>query len=209
MAALVGIAIAQFWPAPPSPDAPLVERLMQGTRSLWQEAEQIPATLGLAPPSVSPPAASPPPASSPTSAATAQPTAEPMVPPPTSTLSSRDTLKVTLPTDALFSQGQTTLQAGSEAVLDSLLADLQRYPGATIRVGAHSDKQAADPADPAGDRARTFEQATAVEQYLSSKLGEDYRWTVTGYGASQPLADNSTPVNRQRNRRIELVIEPR
>ena len=132
------------------------------------------------------------------------------IPPATSRVSGRDTLLVTLPTDALFGRDQagsdqTTLQPSSQAILDSILTDLQRYPGATIRVAAHSDNQGSE----GGDRARTFEQATAVEQYLSGKLGKNYHWTVAGYGHSKPLVGDSTEVSRQRNRRIEVVIEPR
>ncbi len=130
------------------------------------------------------------------------------IPPATSRVSGRDTLMVTLPTDALFDRGvdsQTTLQPNSQAILDTILTDLQRYPGATIRVAVHSDNQGSD----GGDRARTFEQATAVEQYLSGKLGKDYHWTIAGYGHSKPLVDDGTEVSRQRNRRVEVVIEPR
>ena len=131
----------------------------------------------------------------------------PIVPPTTSKVSGNDTLLVTLPTDSLFAKGQTSLQSGAGAILDSLLIDLQRYPGATIRISAHTDMQDAQSSE-SSDRAHTFEQATAIEQYLAGKLGDRYHWTVAGYGHSQPLVDNSNDVNRQRNRRIEIAIEP-
>ena len=131
----------------------------------------------------------------------------PIVPPTTSKVSGNDTLLVTLPTDSLFAKGQTSLQSGAGAILDSLLIDLQRYPGATIRISAHTDMQSAVNSE-SSDRAHTFEQATAIEQYLAGKLGDRYHWTVAGYGHSQPLVDNSNDVNRQRNRRIEIAIEP-
>jgi outer membrane protein OmpA-like peptidoglycan-associated protein len=138
----------------------------------------------------------------------------PIVPPTTSKVSGNDTLLVTLPTDSLFAPGQTSLKSNAETILDSILIDLQRYPGATIRISAHSDLSASQAAQgsaqsPEGsDRARTFEQATAIEQYLAGKLGDSYHWTVAGYGHSQPLVDNSSDVNRQRNRRIEIAIDP-
>ena len=135
----------------------------------------------------------------------------PIVPPTTSKVSGNDTMLVTLPTDSLFAQGQTSLQSGAGAILDSILIDLQRYPGATIRISAHTDiqdTQGKAPNSESSDRAHTFEQATAIEQYLAGKLGDKYHWTVAGYGHSQPLVDNSNDVNRQRNRRIEIAIEP-
>jgi outer membrane protein OmpA-like peptidoglycan-associated protein len=116
-----------------------------------------------------------------------------------------ETLMVTLPSDALFTSGETVLRSGSQEILDSIISDLQGYPGATIRIGAHTDAQAQPGA---GDRVRSFEQAKLVEQYLAAKLGDSYHWVVIGYGGSQPLVENDTPANRQRNRRVEIAIEP-
>lgn len=123
--------------------------------------------------------------------------------PATSTLSNGEVLKVTLPTDALFNADQT-LRPETTAILDSLIGDLQRYPEATLRIGGHTDSQGSSDAD----RDRSFEQANAIAQYLSGQLDESYQWVVVGYGSSQPLAENTSPINRQRNRRIEIVIDP-
>jgi OOP family OmpA-OmpF porin len=137
--------------------------------------------------------------------ASASQTTEPVVAPATtSTLSGQTQLMVTLPSDALFSTDQKTLRPETKAILDSITGDLKQYSGATIRVGAHTDQQGSVE----GDRVLSFEQAKTVEQYLSSKLGDDFHWTVVGYGHNQPLANDSAPVNRQRNRRIEIVIDP-
>lgn len=113
-------------------------------------------------------------------------------------------LMVTLPSDALFEGTQTTLRPGSDAILNSILTDLQRYPGAAIQVGAHTDNQGAAETD----RHRSLEQAKAVQQYLSTKLGAEVHWVTVGYGHNRPLAAADTPENRQRNRRIEIMIDP-
>lgn len=136
-------------------------------------------------------------------------TASPMpnqtfVAPATSRSANGERLMVTLPSDALFEGEQTTLRPGTEAILNSILTDLQRYPQAAIQVGAHVDNQGSDETD----RARSLEQAKAVQQYLSTQLGEDIHWVTVGYGHNQPLASEDSPENRQRNRRIEIVIDP-
>jgi OmpA-OmpF porin, OOP family len=123
---------------------------------------------------------------------------------PTSTTTQGKALIVTLPSDALFDSTQTSLRPESLAILDSLISDLQRYPGATVRVSAHVDEQGADEAD----RARSFEQAKVVKQYLTSKLGENYQGVAIGYGHSRPVAGNTSQGDRQRNRRIEIAIDP-
>lgn len=133
-----------------------------------------------------------------------QPQNQSVLAPTTSTLAENGQLMVTLPSDALFVENQTTLRPETSVLLDTIVTDLRNYPGATIQVAGHTDSQGAG----ADDRSRSFEQATAVAQYLSNKLGEDYRWMVLGYGSSRPVADNTSDLNRQRNRRIEIVIDP-
>jgi outer membrane protein OmpA-like peptidoglycan-associated protein len=128
----------------------------------------------------------------------------PASPPPTSSKDERNHFMVTLPSDALFAADQTSLRLDSQALLSSVVNELQRYPGATIRVAAYTD--AHDRA--AETRSRSFAQAQAVEQYLSRALGEQYHWVTLGYGQGDPLATNDTPADRQRNRRVEIGIDP-
>lgn len=115
-----------------------------------------------------------------------------------------DRLMVTLPSDALFAADQATLQPGTEAIFASIVTDLQRYPNATIRIAGHTDNQNS----PDRDRQRSLEQAKAVQQYLASQLTDPIHWVTVGYGQGRPLAANDSPENQQRNRRIEIVIEP-
>lgn len=126
------------------------------------------------------------------------------VAPATSSAAKGERLMVTLPSDALFGADQTTLQAGTEAILNNILTDLQRYPKAAIQVGAHTDNQGSA----ATDRSRSLEQAKAVQQYLSTQLDKQVHWVTVGYGHDRPLVLEDSPENRQRNRRIEIVIDP-
>lgn len=116
-----------------------------------------------------------------------------------------DRLAVTLPTDLLFKSGQVDLSPETRNLLDTIVADLRNYPGASVQVAAHTD----DAGKPEAVPELSFQQAQIVQQYLASTLGNDYRWVVVGYGAAYPLAENNSAANRQRNRRIEIVIDPR
>jgi OmpA-OmpF porin, OOP family len=113
-----------------------------------------------------------------------------------------DSLMVTLPSDVLFDPGSISLRAGTNAILDNLVADLRNYEGATVRVSAHTD----DAGEVAENRNLSFARAQAVEQYLSKVLGEKYHWVAIGYGEIRPLVENSSDINRQRNRRVEVAI---
>ncbi|MDY7014234.1 MAG: OmpA family protein, partial [Cyanobacteriota bacterium] len=116
--------------------------------------------------------------------------------------SSSNRVQVTLPVDILFTP-QNTLSPDASLILDTVLADLQRYPGSTLRVAVHTD--ATD--NPQDSRERSFRQAGILKDYLKEKLGDNYRWVPVGYGQSRPLAPNDTESNRQRNRRVEISID--
>ena len=138
----------------------------------------------LQPPTASPPAAAPP--------------VSPAAPDP-------KRLGVTLPSDALFTADQTSLRSEGQLLLNTVVSELQRYPGAAILVAAHTDAQA----NAATARERSFAQAQAIARSLEGVLGEQYHWVAVGYGQTEPIAPNTSPTDRQRNRRIEIDIFPR
>lgn len=117
---------------------------------------------------------------------------------------SRDTLMVTLPSDVLFERNTYTLRSGARLILDNLIADLKNYKDTEIRIAAHTDNVGINK-----DNAElSFLQAEAVTEYLSKNLGDRYYWVVVGYGETRPLTDNNTEIDKQRNRRVEIKINP-
>lgn len=112
--------------------------------------------------------------------------------------------KVTLPTSVLFEPNQAILTANGERILDTIAPDLSRYPGATILTGSHS--ATIDP--PEQTQELTFKQAIAVQQYLSSRLGDNYRWVAVGYGSARPIVSSSDTSSQLRNQRVEIAIVP-
>jgi len=123
--------------------------------------------------------------------------------PVSDSLSSADKLKVTLPSDLLFEQSNSILRPEASLILDKIITDLRGYPSSTIRITAHTNADSNADAD----RELSFRRAKAVQQYLASALGEQYRWIVVGYGGTRPLVANDTDANRQRNRRVEIAVD--
>jgi peptidoglycan-associated lipoprotein len=115
-----------------------------------------------------------------------------------------EALMVTLPSDVLFDPGSSALRAGTNVILDNLIADLKNYEGATVRIAGHTDNTV----EAKDNQNLSFAQAQSVTQYLSKTLGDKYHWVVIGYGRTSPLVENTTETNRQRNRRIEVAISP-
>ena len=110
---------------------------------------------------------------------------------------------ITLPSDALFAPGDSSLK--DSELLNQILDQLINYPNATVVVRSYSDDQT----DGKASRKYTLAQASELSQYLARSLPEGYRWVTVGGGRSQPIAPNDSAPNRQRNRRIEILIDTR
>ena len=112
-------------------------------------------------------------------------------------------LKIVLPADALFSPGDSGLK--ETELLNQVLDQLINYPKATVVIRSYSDDQAGAIAS----REYTLAQAIELSRYLSESLPEGYRWVTMGGGQSQPIEPNDSALARQRNRRIEILVDTR
>lgn len=211
-ALLLGIAIAQFFPAKTA-NAPLLEGIFQQSETALTKIKQLREGSSSPPsPPTSSPAASSAPAS-PSPGATASPDASTLPPVVTATTSDTEKLAITLPTNALFNSNDDVFRPEAQPILDSIVTDLQRYPEATIQVAAYTDEQPAnvsgEPTETAAQqRSQSFAQAQIIKRYLANRVGDQYHWVVAGFGNSQPIVLNDSAVNQQRNRRIQVTIQP-
>ncbi|MGF1458994.1 MAG: OmpA family protein [Leptolyngbyaceae cyanobacterium] len=109
--------------------------------------------------------------------------------------------RVTLPSDILFAPAGSALQPDAQPLLESLLPELSRYPNATIVVGSYTDI-ATEQTTPTE---LSYQQAIAVQQYLSQRLGEDsVHWVTVGYGNSNIGSTGGV----QLSRRVTITIAP-
>ncbi|MEL7316754.1 MAG: hypothetical protein AAFN08_17715 [Cyanobacteria bacterium J06559_3] len=112
-----------------------------------------------------------------------------------------DAYRVTLPSDILFEPGDSILQSDSQVLLDSILADIAQYPGATVLIGSYSDVQIGEgtPTD------LSYQQAIAIQRHLTQRLGSDtYHWIAVGYGNTALGPVGGT----QLGRRVTIAIVP-
>jgi outer membrane protein OmpA-like peptidoglycan-associated protein len=139
---------------------------------------------------------------------TSTPVSSTPVPPPTTvtppvvdSLFQVNASRVTLPSDVLFPPGQSTLMPNAQPLLDSILADIARYPEATVVVGGYTDIEIAN--STVADL--SFQQALAVQRYLEQRLGTTgHRWLAVGYGNTTVASPGGT----QLSRRITIAIVP-
>ena len=102
----------------------------------------------------------------------------------------------------LFDTGKATLQPASEEQLTNIAAILKAYPQVKIRIGGYTDNTG----DPTANLQLSEQRADNVMAELARLGIEPGRMTAKGYGAEDPIADNSTEEGRQKNRRISLRV---
>lgn len=112
-------------------------------------------------------------------------------------------LVVRLPEQVLFDFNHADLRADAAATLDKVAQVIGFYTEATVEVQGHTD----DVGEAAYNQRLSEARAGTVRDRLSAiaAVSPD-RFVITGFGESQPLAPNDSDENRQRNRRVEVVL---
>jgi len=111
-------------------------------------------------------------------------------------------IKVTLKSGLLFDTGKSVLKPAAQADLVQLAATLNKYSGTVLLIEGHADSQGAEDYNLKLSEAR----AHAVSSFLAKNNVDVSRFTIMGYGESQPIADNATAEGRAQNRRVEIAI---
>jgi outer membrane protein OmpA-like peptidoglycan-associated protein len=104
-----------------------------------------------------------------------------------------------------FPSGQSTVLPAHRDLLQKVQKAADVFPRSQIIVEGHTDSYGDDQANLNLSRRR----AEAIGEYLTGTLGiAASRVSAIGYGETQPIATNDTPQGRERNRRIDVIIEP-
>ena len=103
--------------------------------------------------------------------------------------------------DILFDTGKATIQPASGVTLTLIADALKADADLAIEIQGHTDNVGTAAANLALSR----ERAAAVKAALIRAGIDGGRLTTSGFGDTQPVADNSTEEGRARNRRVELV----
>ncbi|RLB90812.1 MAG: hypothetical protein DRH26_09010 [Deltaproteobacteria bacterium] len=123
------------------------------------------------------------------------------------TLSRHGKIMIIISGEALFSSGSASFNSGALPSFDKMIQIFDEYPEYTINIKGHTDNiPISTPAFPSNWELSAI-RATTVLKYLISKGISPQRLTATGYGDIMPLAPNTTDENRNKNRRVEFVLE--
>ncbi len=100
-----------------------------------------------------------------------------------------------------FASGKASIEYESYPLLDRIADAIARCPG-NLRIEGHTDST--------GEAFKNLDlslrRADAVRMELTQRGVPRERLETEGFGDTRPLADNSTPAGRARNRRIEIRV---
>ena len=111
-------------------------------------------------------------------------------------------IKVTFDSGLLFDVNSDELQSAGEANIENLATILNKYEDTNVLIEGHTDST--------GSMEHNLElskrRAQSVAALLATYEVSSSRFTVMGYGESQPMVSNETAAGRQANRRVDLAI---
>jgi chemotaxis protein MotB len=117
---------------------------------------------------------------------------------------------LTLPDTVLFRAGEAVLRPEARPFIQAIsdvLIELDRH----VRVEGHTDSVPISTVQFPSNWELSATRAVTVVRTLSEQYGlQADHLTAVGHADSRPLADNLTPEQRAKNRRVEIVVqEPR
>lgn len=104
--------------------------------------------------------------------------------------------------DVLFDTGSFTLKPGAREKLAKISGILLAHPGLTLQIEGHTDSVGGDEFN----QQLSERRADSVRDFLAEQGVAGSSITARGFGKTQPVASNDTAEGRQRNRRVELVV---
>jgi len=113
-------------------------------------------------------------------------------------------LAITLKGDVSFDSGSTNVNPGLYSEIDRIAQIMTQYPQTRIKVEGHTDSKGSD----ASNMELSRKRAEAVMNLLVQRGVNPGSVTTMPFGETQPVATNATPEGRQKNRRVEIKIEP-
>ncbi len=101
-----------------------------------------------------------------------------------------------------FEFDSSVITPESYPALDAAANTLKENPEYRLDIAGHTDSTG----DDTYNQGLSERRAASVAKYLVEKGVDESRLTTTGYGETQPIADNDTAEGRAKNRRVEFKV---
>jgi chemotaxis protein MotB len=122
----------------------------------------------------------------------------------------KGSLYVNLTEQLKFPTAEATLDTADREVLDKFGPIIEQYPDRPIRIQGHTDDlPMADKADYESNWELSAARAISVVKYLVKNYElRNHEIGASAMGQFHPLLPNTSDTNRQRNRRVEIILLP-
>jgi chemotaxis protein MotB len=114
-------------------------------------------------------------------------------------------IEIEINTSLLFDIGSAELEDDALPVLRRLAATLKRYPNQIQVEGFTDNLPISNQLYPSNWELSAARAASVVHLFSTADVKPE-RMAAIGYGEYRPIADNTTPEGRRKNRRVVLVI---
>ncbi|MBM3787627.1 MAG: OmpA family protein [Acidobacteria bacterium] len=104
--------------------------------------------------------------------------------------------------DVLFEFGKFNIRPETREKLARISGIILAHPGLRLDVEGHTDSIGSDEVN----QKLSDNRASTVRDFLISQGLNADAITARGYGKSQPILENTSAANRQKNRRVEMVV---
>jgi outer membrane protein OmpA-like peptidoglycan-associated protein len=104
--------------------------------------------------------------------------------------------------DVLFDTGSYVLKSVAREKMAKISGILLAHPGLTLQIEGHTDSVGSDEFN----QRLSEQRADSVRDFLMEQGVLPSFITAQGFGKAQPVASNETPEGRQRNRRVDIVV---
>ncbi len=104
--------------------------------------------------------------------------------------------------DVLFDTGSATLRAPAREKLAKISGIVLAHPGLNLQIEGHTDSVGGDQMN----QQLSERRADSVRDFLIAQGVAGSSVTAQGFGKTRPVASNDTAEGRQKNRRVELMV---
>jgi chemotaxis protein MotB len=115
---------------------------------------------------------------------------------------------IELANDVLFDSGQTSIKPEGQKAIADVAAVLRTIGNRRFQVAGHTDNVPITTAKFNSNWELSAERAVVVVRFLITRGLRADLLSAAGYGEFDPIAPNDSPVNKAKNRRIEITLQP-
>jgi len=111
-------------------------------------------------------------------------------------------IRLEIPNDISFDVNRSAVKPALAGLLTKYAAIAKAHPNSMFTIVGHTDSSGSA----AANNALSRERAQSTRDYLIARGVAITRLQTEGRGSSEPVADNSTPEGRAKNRRVTIYV---